>query len=572
MKSKIFFTLFLGTLILAGCAENEIIDTNRPEYVLQEKTFTLTATMPGDGPDTRIALTSGPGNYPAVALRWEEGDQIELCLVQAGKKVKQTVTVKNISQPDGKTAEFEVTVPPDFTGPTFDVYGIYGGGGLNDTNPALANISPADIPDNSPVALTGENSLQSKKMVALTFSQTGVSTASPDVDASFAHLGSMICLRLKNTGNESLNTEGKVFVLSSSNSSQWQVYGNYSFDITAGANFTTGETDAQFASEQAIASGQTVELWTWIVPTGNNTGSLDFWMYDAANSAYKRSNNFLPGRDNLQAGRTYYINAEWNGSEFTFPGGIQKPNTYTITFEEEYYTPFIEFTLANGTATQSVVIPGWAGGPNAHPYPWVDPVTRLTTLQPTLSWGSGYPWILSPYNSKNNTAFGDYLHDLYVYHPTHDDATAGGGNNGSNHFITTFGYQETGNPYMPDDGRPIFSFEDGTARTIESCYVNSTCYFLNVAANGNSLSPALGEGEDVILHATGYDADDNETGTVTMTFATKDKLITRWTKWNLSALGKVVTLKINMTGGTDNGYGFSLPAYYAIDDITVNLE
>lgn len=109
-------------------------------------------------------------------------------------------------------------------------------------------------------------------------------------------------------------------------------------------------------------------------------------------------------------------------------------------------------------------------------------------------------------------------------------------------------------------------------RTIESCYVNSTCYFLFVAANGNSLSPALGEGEDVILHATGYDADDNETGTVMMTFATVNKLITKWTKWDLSALGKVVTLKINMTGGTDNGYGFSLPAYYAIDDITVNLE
>lgn len=571
MKQKIFFALFLGALILAGCAENEIIDTNRSADVLQGKTFTLTATMPGDGPDTRIALTPGQGNYPAVTLRWEEGDRIELCLVQAGKKVKQTVTVKNISQPDGKTAEFEVTVPSDFTASTFDVYGIYGGGGLSDANPAQANISPANITDNPPVALTGENSLQSKKMVALTFSQTGVSTASPDVNASFAHLGSMICLRLKNTGSELLNTEGKVFVLSSSNSSQWQVYGNYSFDITAGANFTAGETDARFASEQAIASGQTAELWTWIVPTGNNTGSLDFWMYDAANSAYKRSNNFLPGRDNLQAGRTYYINAEWNGSEFTFPGGIQKPNTYTITFEESYYRPFIDYTLEKGKYTMALGLSGWSGSSTDHPYPWVDPVTQLTTLQPATPWGTGYPWILSPYNSKNNTAFGDYLHDLYVYHPTHDDATAGGGNSGSNGFITTYGYAEEAHPEY-GDGRPIFSFEDGTARTIESCYVNSTCYFLNVAANGNSLSPALGEGEDVILHATGYDADDNETGTVTMTFATKDKLITRWTKWNLSALGKVVTLKINMTGGTDNGYGFSLPAYYAIDDITVNLE
>ena len=55
--------------------------------------------------------------------------------------------------------------------------------------------------------------------------------------------------------------------------------------------------------------------------------------------------------------------------------------------------------------------------------------------------------------------YGNYQYDLYVYHPTHDNATTGGGNNGSNHFITTFGYQEPGNSYMPDDDRPIFSFE-----------------------------------------------------------------------------------------------------------------
>lgn len=572
MKRIIAYAVILTALIFVGCAENEIIETDGSAPKSGVKTFILTASMPSDGSNTRIALTPGAGNYPSIALRWEEGDQVDLCLVQGENKVKQTVTVKNISQPDGKRAEFEVTVPPDFTGPTFDVYGIYGGGGLDDTHPDQAHISPENIRVNPPVALTGDNSLQSKKMVVLTFQQEGVSMASPNVDGSFSHLGSMICLRLKNSGNELLNTEGKIFILSSFDASQWQVNGDYSFNITAGANFNEGENDIQLTSKQTIASGQTTELWTWLVPTGNSTGSLDFWMYDADNSAYGRSDNFLPGRNNLQPGKTYYINIEWNGTKFTFPGGIPKPNTYTITFEEEYYTPFIEFTLANGTATQSVVVPGWAGGPNDHPYPWVDPVTQLTTLQPTLSWGSGYPWILSSYNSKNNVTYGNYQYDLYVYHPTHDNATTGGGNNGSNHFITTFGYQEPGNSYMPDDDRPIFSFDDGKARTIESCYVNSTCYFLFVAANGNSLSPALGEGEDVILHATGYDADDNETGTVMMTFATVNKLITKWTKWDLSALGKVVTLKINMTGGTDNGYGFSLPAYYAIDDITVNLE
>ena len=72
------------------------------------------------------------------------------------------------------------------------------------------------------------------------------------------------------------------------------------------------------------------------------------------------------------------------------------------------------------------------------------------------------------------------------------------------------------------------------ARTIQSCYINSTCYFLSVAAKGNALAPALEEGQDVLIHATGYDAAGKETGTVTMTFASKDKLIKEWTKWDLS--------------------------------------
>ena len=101
--------------------------------------------------------------------------------------------------------------------------------------------------------------------------------------------------------------------------------------------------------------------------------------------------------------------------------------------------------------------------------------------------------------------------------------------------------------------------------------VNSTCYFLSVAAKGNALAPALEEGQDVLIHATGYDAAGKETGTVTMTFASKDKLIKEWTKWDLSSLGKVAKVRFNMTGGPDNGYGFSMPAYYALDDITIEL-
>lgn len=72
-------------------------------------------------------------------------------------------------------------------------------------------------------------------------------------------------------------------------------------------------------------------------------------------------------------------------------------------------------------------------------------------------------------------------------------------------------------------------------------------------------------------YATGFDAKGNEVGTVTMTFATTEYVPDRWIKWdNLSELGPIVELRLNQAGGADNGYGYSLPAYYAVDDITIS--
>ena len=47
--------------------------------------------------------------------------------------------------------------------------------------------------------------------------------------------------------------------------------------------------------------------------------------------------------------------------------------------------------------------------------------------------------------------------------------------------------------------------------------------------------------------------------------------ILEWTKWDLSALGKVVKIDFNVTGSNDNGYGFSQPAYFAYDDVAVRF-
>lgn len=67
---------------------------------------------------------------------------MQLLFLQGETKVKQIVTVKNIST-DRKKADFDIILPESINEGLFDLYGVYGGGGLSDTDPALA-VLPAN--------------------------------------------------------------------------------------------------------------------------------------------------------------------------------------------------------------------------------------------------------------------------------------------------------------------------------------------------------------------------------------------------------------------------------------------
>ena len=231
--------------------------------------------------------------------------------------------------------------------------------------------------------------------------------------------------------------------------------------------------------------------------------------------------------------------------------------TAIVTFEGEEWAPFVASSFG---AT-------YTGAVATADYVWEDGATSLTG--PNI-FSDGYfsgGWVVSSYNSNDLAAYGDYTTDLYVYNASNENATTRGGHNGSDTFL--IGY---GNKSEWGDFRPSLRFADGKARVVCGCYVNSTCYFLNIAQNGNYSSPAIAEGQKVEIVATGYDAEGNETGSVTMTFAEKDNMITEWKAWNLSSLGEVVEVKFDMTGDTVNDYGFAMPTYYAIDDVTVEWQ
>ena len=238
-------------------------------------------------------------------------------------------------------------------------------------------------------------------------------------------------------------------------------------------------------------------------------------------------------------------------------------NTKTVTLDFEGASwNALSATTAGKEYSSDIV----AGG-----YAWSDAKSGLKS-EALIDDSYGYTYIrsgmlVSSYNSADYATYGDYTKDLYVYNPDSKSTTSGGGYDGSDNFLIVVGNY---NALENSDDLAEMHFADGKARKVLGCYVNYTTYFLNIAKNGNPFSPALVEGDEPIkLTATGYNAIGAETGSAEMTFARWNSFIEDWTAWDLSALGEVVSIEFNITGGPATEWGMTTPKYFAIDDITI---
>lgn len=161
---------------------------------------------------------------------------------------------------------------------------------------------------------------------------------------------------------------------------------------------------------------------------------------------------------------------------------------------------------------------------------------------------------------------GGYMTQLEAYSPT-----GKGGHNDSDNFLVCYGYDDD-SPFSMDS-RPRFSFQDGQPKVIDHLYLALNCYTLHSLAYGDDFSTAATEGDYVNITFEGIDAEGNSTGMVTVPILDPEthKALIGYTKVDLSSLGEISTLLLNMVSNIDNGYGLSVPAYYILDDIAVRV-
>lgn len=199
-------------------------------------------------------------------------------------------------------------------------------------------------------------------------------------------------------------------------------------------------------------------------------------------------------------------------------------------------------------------------------YHWYDQGNTELMHEFPYTWG-GYSYYggghaISNYASEDYETFGDAFGGQLTVYGT-------GGHSGSN-FCMHFGYIDY-QEYV--DQLPALYMGDYIPRVIDHMYVNITTYVLNCLLNGNGLTESAGDNNTFFITATGYDEDDNKTGTVTKYIwnPAEDEYVLEWTKWDLTPLGEVLYVKFNVGGTNDNGYGFSQPAYFAYDDVAVQF-
>ncbi|MFR6406366.1 MAG: DUF4465 domain-containing protein [Holdemanella sp.] len=93
-------------------------------------------------------------------------------------------------------------------------------------------------------------------------------------------------------------------------------------------------------------------------------------------------------------------------------------------------------------------------------------------------------------------------------------------------------------------------------------YITNTTYALNCYIDGNGLTAKIGDNDWVKVVAIELRRQRQKTGETDIHLCNgPDNIVMDWTKRDLSVLGKVHKVAFNVTGSSDNGYGFSQPAY-----------
>ena len=203
-------------------------------------------------------------------------------------------------------------------------------------------------------------------------------------------------------------------------------------------------------------------------------------------------------------------------------------------------------------------------------------------------WGAGYS------DEDRDTHIAKYYGEDYVTDNAGNDQMLGWFNlqlmtpvkaHSGDNFCVHYGYKDF---FSYVENLPELIFADGEPRVIDHMYVTNTNYTLNQLYNGVKSEAGNNFGgnwegltEDAWLKivAQGFDDVDADAyaepiSEVEFYLVQGMNVVTDWQKWDLSELGPVAKVRFNFLYSDEMGgrYGFTIPGYFAYDDIAVRFE
>ena len=233
---------------------------------------------------------------------------------------------------------------------------------------------------------------------------------------------------------------------------------------------------------------------------------------------------------------------------------------------------------------------------------WDEGNTELTHTFPDnyayCFWGGGHAisnyWGEGWSDEDRDKHIAKYYGEDYVANNAGNDSMLGWFNlqfmtpvpaHSGDNFVVHYGYKDF---YSYVENLPELYFADGEARVIDHMWVTNTNYTLNQlvmgvkSEAGNSFGGNWeGLTEDAWLKIVAYGFDDVEADAyaepiseVEFYLVQGENVVTDWQKWDLSELGAVKKVRFNFLYSDEMGgkYGFTIPGYFAYDDVTVRFE
>lgn len=518
---KLFQILAIAATLVA-CSKDETVPV--------QGTYTLTGYT---NVETKTDFGTPSGN--TIPFEWSAGD-----------KIWSNGTQSEAAEIDANTgkAVFSFT-----TAPGSDVYYNMTG------SPDQANV---------PAAQSIENNLGTNG----DFGYATVSNGSFTLEHATAYLWFDVTSSIANATLEWIKVDA----------SDVDIAGKATWDGTTFGSVTDGSKTVTLTVDQTLAATNS-NVWAMVVLPGDLTGQDVQITYKlkiaGADKYYSQS---LQGKT-LEMGVTYKISTTIASDEVY--------ELKILDFEGDYWDDMIDTTPFMGSLL-------YGGGD----FSWYDSDnTTLCHIQPES--GMGYFWsgghAISNYSeaSYHPDDLVPYIEQYYGYYDGYEGwqflqlLTPIGARSGNN-FAVHFGYIDESNSSMALE-LPALQFENGEARVIDHMYVTNTNYVLNQVIYGVSREDDQGGGDqfggnynglsdDTFLKiiAYGYEnVDDANYNSSVSFYLVKQgrEVVLDWEKWDLTGLGKVAKVEFNFEYSSDMGgnYGFTIPAYFAYDDVAVRF-